>query len=66
MEYHIIAFFAGFLLDMLFGDPYLLPHPIRLIGNLIAKVEKCFLGKNRERDEKKELRQGVFTVVIVL
>lgn len=66
MEYHIIAFFAGFLLDILFGDPYLLPHPIRLIGNLIAKVEKCFLGKNRERDEKKELRQGVFTVVIVL
>ena len=32
MKYHMIAFFAGFCLDMLFGDPYWLPHPIRLIG----------------------------------
>ena len=22
MEYHIIAFFSGFLLDLMFGDPY--------------------------------------------
>jgi adenosylcobinamide-phosphate synthase len=66
MRFHIIAFFFGFLLDLLFGDPYWLPHPIRLIGGLIAKVEKCFLGKNIERNEKKELRQGYFIVIIVL
>ena len=66
MEYHIIAFFSGFLLDLMFGDPYLLPHPIRLIGSLIAKVEKCFLEKKKKRDEKKELRQGVYMVIIVL
>ena len=59
MEYHIIAFFSGFLLDLMFGDPYWMPHPIRLIGSLIAKVEKCFLEKKKKRDEKKELRQGV-------
>ena len=40
MEYHIIAFFLGFLLDLILGDPYWMPHPIRLIGSLIAKVEK--------------------------
>ena len=66
MEYHIIAFFLGFLLDLLFGDPYWLPHPIRLIGSLIARVEKCFLGKNKDRNEKKELRQGIYMVIIVL
>lgn len=66
MKYHVIAFFLGFLLDLFFGDPYWLPHPIRLIGNLIAKVEKCFLGKNKERNEKKELRQGFYMVIIVL
>lgn len=66
MEYHIISFFFGFLLDLLLGDPYWLPHPIRLIGWLIAKVENCFLGKNKDRSEKKEFWQGIFTVIIVL
>lgn len=36
----------GFILDLLFGDPYWLPHPIRLVGNLITFLErilrKCF------------------------
>lgn len=66
MKYHIIAFFLGFLLDLLFGDPYWLPHPIRFIGSLIARVEKCFLGKNKDRNEKKELWQGICMVIIVL
>lgn len=70
MKYHIIAFFAGFLLDLLFGDPYFLPHPVRLIGSLVAKTEKCFLGKregrHKEDDEKKELRYGICMVIIVL
>lgn len=66
MKYHIMAFFLGFLLDLLFGDPYFLPHPIRLIGSLIAKIEKCFLGKNKNRNEKRELRQGICMVIIVL
>lgn len=66
MKYHITAFFLGFLLDLLFGDPYWLPHPIRLIGSLITKAEKCLLGDKEERNERKELRQGVGLVMIVL
>lgn len=66
MKYHMIAFFLGFLLDLLFGDPYWLPHPIRFIGSLIAKVEKCFSEKNKDRNKKKELRQGIYMVIIVL
>ena len=53
MKYHMIAFFLGFLLDLLFGDPYWLPHPIRFIGSLIAKVEKCFSEKNKDRNKKR-------------
>ena len=30
----------GFLLDALIGDPYALPHPVRLIGRLISVLEK--------------------------
>lgn len=79
MKYHIIAFFAGFLLDLLLGDPYWLPHPIRLIGSLIAKLEKCLLKQEQneqsekieqnektKQNEKKELRNGMWLVFIVL
>lgn len=51
--YHVVAFFAGFLLDLLFGDPYWLPHPIRLIGNLIGGLEKRWnYGEKRRRKGK--------------
>lgn len=66
MKYHIIAFFAGFLLDLILGDPYCLPHPIRWIGSLIAKLEQCFLGDRKERDEKNELKNGRYLVLFVL
>lgn len=31
---------CGFVLDMIVGDPYWLPHPIRAVGRLISKLEK--------------------------
>ena len=40
MIYHMIAFGLGFCLDLLLGDPYWLPHPIRVIGNFIGVLEK--------------------------
>lgn len=43
----IASLLMGFLLDLCFGDPHWLPHPIRLIGKLISLLEKamgaCFL-----------------------
>lgn len=65
MKYHIIAFFAGFLLDLILGDPYCLPHPIRWIGTLISKLEKRLLGENKERNEKRELKKGWELVLLV-
>lgn len=71
MLYHSIAFFLGFLLDLILGDPYWLPHPIRLIGNLIVALEKRFLsketkGKEHKEKEKSERRRGTLLVFIVL
>ena len=43
---HTIAFIAGFLLDLMFGDPYWLPHPVRLMGKLIAALEKKLLDSS--------------------
>ena len=71
MLYHSIAFFLGFLLDLILGAPYWLPHPIRLIGNLIVALEKRFLsketkGKEHKEQEKSERRRGTLLVFIVL
>ena len=63
MKYHMIAFFTGFLLDLVLGDPYWMPHPVRLIGALITKTEKCLYNK---KDNKKDFRQGLLLVFIVL
>ncbi len=42
MEYTLILIplVIGYLLDLLFGDPRWLPHPIRLFGNTISRGEK--------------------------
>lgn len=60
IKYHIAAFAAGYVLDLLLGDPYWLPHPIRLIGWLITKLEKkLYRGKNL-------IRQGMILAMLVL
>ena len=43
MKYLIPALplISGFILDSVIGDPYNIPHPIRLIGRLIAGLEKA-------------------------
>ena len=49
MCYHIFAFIAGFVLDLLIGDPHFIPHPVRLIGSLISSLDKrlnCDAGYN--------------------
>ncbi len=63
LELHITAFFLGYILDLLFGDPHWMIHPVRIIGQLISLLEKAFLKKERG---KKDFGFGVLTVIIVL
>ena len=66
-KYHLIAFFIGFFLDQIIGDPYNIPHPIRLIGSLISFFDKKLLGdiSEGERDFKREKRRGVALCILV-
>ena len=57
MKYHIIAFFFGFILDLFLGDPYWMPHPIRLIGGLISRVEKMLRQEGEAKDPEQEKRR---------
>lgn len=66
MKYHILAFLFGFLLDLLLGDPHCLPHPIRLIGNLITKLENRFLEQDNSQSDKSKYKNGIALVVMVL
>lgn len=65
MIYHISAFFFGFILDMIFGDPHGFPHPVRLMGGLISELEKRLLDmENRNPD--RELKNGKLLTAAVL
>lgn len=65
MNYHILAFFYGFILDLLLGDPCFLPHPVRLIGKLISETEKRLRG-SQPAESGKEIRRGTAMVCVVL
>lgn len=66
MKYHVLAFVLGFLLDLILGDPHWLPHPIRLIGGLIACLDRWLLGTNERKNAKKERIKGIILVFVVL
>lgn len=71
MCYHIFAFIAGFVLDLLIGDPHFIPHPVRLIGSFISFLDKrlnCDAGYNIS--EKKlnliKYKRGMLLAFIVI
>lgn len=55
MCYHIFAFIAGFVLDLLIGDPHFIPHPVRLIGSLISFCDKRLNCDARYNSSEKKL-----------
>lgn len=59
------AIIAGFILDLIFGDPHWLPHPICLIGNLIGFIEGNLRPKLAP-NKNALLLGGALMVVIVL
>ena len=61
MIFHMIAFFAGFILDIIFGDPHGMPHPVVLVGRVISFLE----GRLITGEEKKDLKRGVVLVIFI-
>ena len=50
---NIFSIYIGYITDLIVGDPYSFPHPVRYIGNLIKFIEKKIrkVAKN-DRDLK--------------
>lgn len=61
---HILAIIIGFCLDLIFGDPYNFPHPIRWIGNLISFFEKRLYLKNDK--SKKNFFRGMMLSCLII
>ncbi|MBQ9272156.1 MAG: cobalamin biosynthesis protein CobD [Mogibacterium sp.] len=73
LQYHMIAFAAGFVMDLVIGDPHNIPHPIRWIGRLIGALDKALLGDIPEsrkdpyrRNKKAERIKGTVLVLVVI
>lgn len=71
MCYHIIAFIAGFVLDLLIGDPHFIPHPVRLIGSLISFLDKRLNSDVKYNSSENEAnltkyKRGVFLAFTVI
>lgn len=65
LKYAGAALLAGYAADLIFGDPRWLYHPVRLIGNLIALLEKL-IRKIMPVSKAGELAGGFITVVLVI
>lgn len=62
---------AAFVMDLIFGDPHFLWHPVRGIGSIISGVERILrkvlrISAEREADRNKKLAAGVLLVVVTL
>lgn len=61
----ILPLLLGYILDLILGDPYNIPHPVRFIGSLISKTENI-LRRLSPKTSKSELISGIFMPIIVV
>lgn len=59
----LISIIAGYIIDLIFGDPRTVPHPVVAIGKLVSFCTDRLLCQ--DSDAKKKRRNGVIMVVIV-
>nr|WP_307775477.1 adenosylcobinamide-phosphate synthase CbiB [uncultured Cetobacterium sp.] len=55
-----LKFAIAYLLDLIFGDPYWFPHPVRLIGKYISFIENRIYGLKNKKIS------GLFLAIIVI
>lgn len=62
--YTTISIFAGFILDLLLGDPYWMPHPVRAMGKGIQALEKKL--RRPDGTPAAQMRAGALLVCMIV
>lgn len=65
MTISLVALVMGYILDLIFGDPYWMPHPVRFIGNLISILEKV-IRRFMPKTKRGEYIGGIILTVMVV
>lgn len=55
---------TAYLLDLIIGDPYWLPHPVRIMGKVIEYLERIS-RKNNQKQQTEKIK-GIFLTVITI
>lgn len=62
---HVLALVIGFIMDLCFGDPHWMPHPVRGMGWLIGKLESG-LRVVCPKNQRGERMAGIILTLCVL
>ena len=63
---HLLPLVLGFCIDLIFGDPHSIPHPVVLIGRLISATEKLVRKIFPKTVRGENVAGGVLWLLVVL
>ena len=61
---NLLSIYTGYILDLIIGDPYSFPHPVRFIGKLISLVENQ-IRKVTKSDKELKIAGFVLWFIVV-
>ena len=62
----VMKIWIAYVLDLIFGDPQNIIHPVQVIGKMISSGEKYLLGKRHESDRKYKFFAGMILNITVI
>lgn len=62
----VIKIWIAYVLDLIFGDPQNIIHPVQIIGKMINIGEKSLLGKKYKSDRKYKFFAGMIMNITVI
>lgn len=62
----LFIFCSAFLLDLILGDPQGLPHPVRLLGKLIKKIEAIIRTLFPKANKGELVGGGIFCALVII
>ena len=65
MKQNIFIMIIAFYMDILFGDPSNIPHPICGIGNLITKTENILRKHHCDTPSQKQKRGALLVAIVI-